>query len=178
MSLPVVLAVTLAISLTVYAIFAGADFGAGVLDLLSGRSGERRVEIARSVGPIWEANHVWLIFSITILFSAFPAAFAALGTALLAPLTLALLAIVLRGAAFGLRGNPEGSQPSDARLGRLFGTASVAAPLLFGSIAGGLAQVSSFAPCGFRCRGADPVEGRVRTRRRRTRGGAVHAARR
>src|SRR5690348_7424080 len=143
MSLPAVIALALGLSLTAYAVLAGADFGAGALDLLSGKRSPDHEAIAATVGPIWEANHVWLIFSITILFSAFPAAFAALGTALLAPLTLALLAIVLRGAAFGLRGNPEGSQPSDARLGRLFGTASVAAPLLFGSIAGGLAQVSS-----------------------------------
>ena len=142
MSLSSILAVILALSLTAYAIFAGADFGAGVLDLLS-RDATQRVQIARSIGPIWEANHVWLIFTITILFSAFPAAFAALGTALLAPLTLALLAVVLRGAAFGLRGSPDGGRPSDARLGRVFGAASVAAPLLFGSIAGGLAQVSS-----------------------------------
>jgi len=137
------MAIILGLALTAYAIFAGADFGAGVLDLLARESDYERATIAHTFGPLWEANHVWLIFAITILFSAFPAAFAALGTALLAPLTLVLLAIVLRGVAFGLRSSPGGHAPSQARLGRLFGIASVAAPLLFGSVAAGLAQVSN-----------------------------------
>jgi cytochrome d ubiquinol oxidase subunit II len=86
-----------------------------------------------------------LIFSITILFSAFPAAFAGLGTALLAPLTLALMAIVLRGVAFGVRTDPAGRARGDRLLGRVFGAASIAAPLLFGASAAALAQVSSSA---------------------------------
>jgi cytochrome bd ubiquinol oxidase subunit II len=143
MSLPDLLAIILGLSLTAYAVFAGADFGAGILDLLCGKSASERVAIARTIGPVWEANHVWLIFSITILFSAFPAAFSALGSALLAPLTLAVLAIVLRGVAFGLRSTPGGKAPSQARLGLLFGLASLSAPLLFGLVAGGLAQASS-----------------------------------
>src|SRR6185312_8665571 len=117
-SLPALIAVLLGAALTAYGTLAGADFGAGILDLLAPRRPTERQSIAAAIGPVWEANHVWLIFSITILFSAFPAAFSALGTALLAPLTVALLAIVLRGAALGVRGNPAGSQPSDARLGR------------------------------------------------------------
>jgi cytochrome bd ubiquinol oxidase subunit II len=143
MSLTIALALILAFSLTMYTVFAGADFGAGILDLLSRGRAAEQTSIARTISPLWEANHVWLIFSITILFSAFPAAFAALGTALLALLTLAVLAIVLRGVAFALRGQPSGRARNEARLGALFGAASVAAPLLFGAIAGGLAQVSS-----------------------------------
>jgi cytochrome bd ubiquinol oxidase subunit II len=143
MSLPVALSLILAFSLTMYAVFAGADFGAGILDLLSGAGTSERASIARTISPLWEANHVWLIFSITILFSAFPVAFAALGTALLAPLTLALLAIVLRGVAFALRAQTGSRAASEARLGALFGAASLGAPLLFGAIAGGLAQASS-----------------------------------
>jgi cytochrome bd ubiquinol oxidase subunit II len=88
-SLPALIAILLGVSLTAYALFAGADFGAGVLDLLAGSRDTERKAIAVTIGPVWEANHVWLIFSITILFSAFPAAFSALGTALLAPLTIA-----------------------------------------------------------------------------------------
>ncbi len=126
MSLAVALALILAFSLTMYAVFAGADFGAGILDLMSRRSTSERASIARTISPLWEANHVWLIFSITILFSAFPVAFAALGTALLAPLTLALLAIVLRGVAFALRGQPGARARSEARLGALFGRDLVA----------------------------------------------------
>ena len=83
-----------------------------------------------------------MIFSITILFSAFPTGFAALGTVLLAPLTLALMAIVVRGVAFGLRTNAAAQARSDRLLGRAFGIASVAAPLLFGASAAAVAQVS------------------------------------
>jgi cytochrome d ubiquinol oxidase subunit II len=143
MSLPALVAIILGVSLTFYATFAGADFGAGILDLLAGKRGPDREAIAAAVGPLWEANHVWLIFSITILFSAFPAAFSALGTALLAPFTVALLAIVLRSVALGLRASPGSRARSQVLLGRLFGAASLLAPFALGSAAGGLAQASS-----------------------------------
>ena len=146
MRLPDVIAIGLGFVLTAYAILAGADFGGGILDLASSRSIEQRSVIARTIGPLWEANHVWLIFAITILFSAFPTGFAALGTVLFAPFTLAVMAIVVRGVAFGLRTEATGDQARSARsLGRAFGGASVAAPLLFGASAAALAQVSSSA---------------------------------
>ena len=146
MSLPALIAIGLGFALTAYAVLAGADFGAGILDLTSGHSPEQRTALARTIGPLWEANHVWLIFSITILFSAFPTGFAALGTVLLAPFTLALIAIVVRGVAFSLRTETPGPQTRSARLlGGAFGAASVAAPLLFGASAAALAQVSSSA---------------------------------
>jgi cytochrome d ubiquinol oxidase subunit II len=144
-SLPAVIATLLGGSLTAYAVFAGADFGAGILDLLAGHREADRKAIAATIGPVWEANHVWLIFSITILFSAFPAAFSALGTALLAPLTIALLAIVLRSAALGLRANPGVPVRSQVLLSRLFGSASLVAPFAFGTVAGGLAVASGAA---------------------------------
>jgi cytochrome bd ubiquinol oxidase subunit II len=143
MSPAALLAVFLGFALTAYALFAGADFGAGILDLLAARRTEDRAAIESGIGPLWEANHVWLIFAITILFSAFPTAFSALGTALLAPLAIALLAIVARGAAFGLRSGLDGQTTPRARLGRLFGAASAIAPLAFGLVAGGLAQAAS-----------------------------------
>jgi cytochrome d ubiquinol oxidase subunit II len=146
MSLQDLLAAVLAVSLTAYAILAGADFGAGILDLLAGKRESERGTIAAGIGPVWEANHVWLIFSITILFSAFPTAFSALGTALLAPFTVALLAIVLRGAALGVRSSQEPQTPGHTRLSRLFGAASLTAPLAFGLVAGGLAQASRTTP--------------------------------
>ena len=121
MSLPALIAILLGLSLTAYALFAGADFGAGILDLLAGSRDAERRAIAATIGPVWEANHVWLIFSITLLFSAFPAAFSALGTALLAPLTIALLAIVLRSVALGLRASPGTTVRVHAMLSRLFG---------------------------------------------------------
>jgi cytochrome d ubiquinol oxidase subunit II len=143
MQLSDLIAIVLGLSLTAYAIWAGADFGAGVLDLTAGTNPETRTALARAFGPLWEANHVWLIFSITILFSAFPTAFAALGTATLVPLTLAVMAIVVRGAALGLRTDPGGGERSDRRLGGAYGAASLVAPLLLGATAGALAQVSS-----------------------------------
>lgn len=142
MSLADLIAIGLGVALTAYAVFAGGDFGAGVLDLTFGDGAPPRIALARAIGPLWEAHHVWLIFSITILFSAFPTGFAALGTVLLAPLTLALMAIVVRGVAFGLRTNAAAPARSDRLLGRAFGIASVAAPLLFGASAAAVAQVS------------------------------------
>jgi cytochrome d ubiquinol oxidase subunit II len=143
MSLPTLNAVLLGVSLTSYAIFAGADFGAGILDLLAGQRRRDREAVAATIGPLWEANHVWLIFAITILFSAFPPAFSALGTALLAPFTVALLAIVLRSVALGLRARPGSPERSQGLLSRLFGVASLLAPVAFGLAAAGLAQASS-----------------------------------
>ena len=142
MTLEDLLAVVLGFSLTAYAMFAGADFGAGILDLVARRQDAERDAIAAGIGPAWEANHVWLIFSITILFSAFPTAISALGTALLAPFTIALLAVVLRGAALGLRSSQEPRNPAYVRLGTLFGAASLVAPFAFGMVAGGVAQAS------------------------------------
>jgi cytochrome bd ubiquinol oxidase subunit II len=141
-SLPALIALLLGLSLTAYALFAGADFGAGILDLFAGNRPADREAIAATIGPVWEANHVWLIFSITILFSAFPAAFSALGTALLAPLTIALLAIVLRSVALGLRASPGITARARAMLSRLFGVASLIAPFMFGAVAGALAAAS------------------------------------
>jgi cytochrome d ubiquinol oxidase subunit II len=143
MSLPALLSVLLGLSLTIYALLGGADFGAGILDLLCGEAAADRTAIATAIGPVWEANHVWLIFSITILFSAFPVAFSALGTALLAPMTVALIAIVLRGAAWGLRSGYDPQTRSYAQLSRLFGAASLVAPLALGAVAGGVAQAST-----------------------------------
>lgn len=142
MSLAGLLALILGMSLTAYALFAGGDFGAGILDLLAGRQAPERAAIEIAIGPLWEANHVWLIFAITVLFSAFPAAFSALGTALLAPLTVALVAIVLRGAALGLRASLEAGTRGHMLLSRLFGAASAVAAFAFGLVAGGVAVAS------------------------------------
>jgi len=143
MTLADLLAVVLGLSLTTYALLGGADFGAGILDLLARESERESAALATGIGPVWEANHVWLIFSITILFSAFPPAFSLLGTALLAPFTIALLVIVLRGAALGLRSSATAGTPAHARLSRLCGIASAVAPLAFGMVAGGLASAST-----------------------------------
>ena len=122
------------VSLNLYALTGGADFGGGVLDLLaSGPRAERqRATIAEAIAPIWEANHVWLIVVIVLLFAAFPPAFAALGTALHIPLALMLVGIVLRGAAFAFRS--YGIQPGAAtrRWSRVFSVSSTLTPVMLG----------------------------------------------
>lgn len=126
--------------LTAYAVFGGADFGAGVWDLLSrftpGTVAERRM-IQRAIGPVWEANHVWLIFVLVGLFAGYPRAFAALTTGLWLPLSLALLGIVARGVAFVFRAAAEG--PGRARWGWVFAVASSCTPPLLAAAAAGVA---------------------------------------
>jgi len=138
------LALVVLAGLTGYAVLGGADFGAGVWDLLAAgpRRHAQRELLARAMGPVWEANHVWLIFVVITLFSGFPAAFAALSTVLLGPLSLALLGIVLRGAAFVFRqyGAPHGGPPVRGTVawGRVFAASSTITPFAFGAAAGAL----------------------------------------
>ncbi len=130
------------LSLIAYCLSGGADFGGGVWDLLARgpRAGRQRRLIAHAIGPIWEANHIWLILAIVVLFTAFPAAFARICIALHVPLLLMLLGIVARGAAFSFRayGRPGGEE-IEGGLGRLFAAASLATPLLLGIVVGAIA---------------------------------------
>lgn len=129
-----------------YGVLAGADFGGGVWDLFAAgpRREEQRRAIAVAMGPVWEANHVWLIFVIVVLFSAFPSAFAALSIGLFFPFHLVLLGIILRGAAFVFRAySPQSArslgvwrQPST--WGVVFGAASVITPVLLGMCLGAI----------------------------------------
>ncbi|WP_248963385.1 cytochrome d ubiquinol oxidase subunit II [Sphaerisporangium perillae] len=128
--------------LTLYALLAGADFGGGVWDLLSGRSrtgmGRRRL-IETSIGPVWEANHVWLIFVIVLLWTAFPAVFASVMSTLYIPLTLAALGIVARGTAFAFR--KAATELWQQRLfGAAFAVSSVLTPFCLGTVAGAIAS--------------------------------------
>jgi cytochrome d ubiquinol oxidase subunit II len=127
-----------------YAVLAGADFGGGVWDLLSGpaRKREQREAIGEAMGPVWETNHVWLIYVLVLLFTCFPPVFAMLGIALFVPLTLALIGIVLRGAAFAFRGPAIRDLLPHKIWGVVFGIASLATPFLFGACAGGIATGS------------------------------------
>src|SRR4051812_5963374 len=95
-----VVAVILFVGVTAYALFGGADFGAGFWDLVAGgpeRGAAPRKLIQHSIGPVWEANHVWLIFTLVVMWTAFSHAFASIMLTLFVPLTLAALGIVLRG---------------------------------------------------------------------------------
>jgi cytochrome d ubiquinol oxidase subunit II len=136
------LGIVVVLALTAYALLGGADYGGGVWDLLaSGKSAsDQRAAIARAIGPIWEANHVWLILVVVVLFSAFPAAFARLSTQLHIPLMLALVGIILRGSAFMFRAYG----PTDARFqhrwGLVFAAASVVTPILLGVVVGAITE--------------------------------------
>jgi cytochrome d ubiquinol oxidase subunit II len=129
------------VSLTLYALGAGADFGGGVWDLLSSgpRARAQRDLIAHAIGPIWEANHVWLILVVVLLFVCFPVAWAALSTALHVPLTLMLVGIVLRGSAFTFRSYDDASDAVQRRWGRVFAIASVLTPMMLGICVGAVA---------------------------------------
>ena len=136
-----VCAAILWVGVTLYAIFGGADFGAGVWDLLAG-SGERakrvRAQIDRSIGAVWEANHVWLIFVLVVLWTAFSQAFSAIFTTLYIPLALAALGIVLRGSGFAFRHALPG--PVERPASRVFGFASVLTPFFMGTVVGAVAS--------------------------------------
>src|SRR2546423_971239 len=130
------------VSLTFYALLAGADYGGGVWDLFARgpRADEQRALIAHAIGPIWEANHVWLILVVVILFTAFPAAFATITTALHIPLTLLLIGIVLRGSAFTFRTYDSQRDSVQRRWSRTFSIASIITPVLLGVIVGALSS--------------------------------------
>ncbi len=142
LALQFALGAVLLAGLVLYALFGGADFGGGIWDMLATgpRAEDQRHAIARAIGPIWEANHVWLIFVIVLVFTAFPPVFAVLSIALYVPLTLALLGIVFRGAAFVFRAYARDVVRAEATWGRVFAVASVATPVLFGMCAGAVAS--------------------------------------
>ena len=129
-------------ALVLYALFAGADFGAGVWHLLATgpRAHRQRALISQAIGPIWEANHVWLILVVVVLFTGFPAAFAQISILLHAPLVVLLFAIVLRGAAFAFRSAAGERRAEERGWGAVFALSSVVAPLLLGMIIGALAS--------------------------------------
>lgn len=135
-------AASLFLGVLAYAIFAGADFGTGVWDLTAGdaeRGGPMRALIDRAIGPVWEANHVWLIFVLVFLWTGFPAPFASVMETLFVPFSLAGAGIVARGSAFAFR--KMAPTVAQARLyGALFALSSVVTPFLFGTIAGAIAS--------------------------------------
>lgn len=134
--------VVMFLGLTAYVVFAGADFGGGFWDLLAapGRTGDaQRRLIEETIGPVWEANHVWLIFALVVMWTGFPAVFAAVASTLYIPLTLAAFGIILRGSAFAFRKPLHGTR-WEALASRVFGSSSVLTPFFLGTIAGAVAS--------------------------------------
>jgi cytochrome d ubiquinol oxidase subunit II len=134
-------AVILVVGVTMYAVFGGADFGGGFWSLLAG-GGERgkrpRALIDWAIGPVWEANHVWLIFVLVVFWTGFPSAFESVFSTLFIPLSLAAFGIVLRGAGFAFQHTARRER------GRVlattsFGAASVLTPFFLGTVVGAVA---------------------------------------
>src|SRR3954464_12204348 len=141
MTLAVAVLALMWVGLTAYALFGGADFGAGFWDLFAGgadRGAPQRRLIEHSIGPVWEANHVWLIFVLVVLWTAFPPAFSAIFTTLYVPIALAALGIVLRGAGFAFRKSIVGLQGRRA-MGATFAISSVLTPFFMGTVVGAIA---------------------------------------
>jgi cytochrome d ubiquinol oxidase subunit II len=128
--------------ITAYAVLAGADFGGGVWDLLAGTtSGGLRLRrrISASIGPVWEANHVWLIYALVVLWTAFPPVFAAITSTLYIPLSIVAFGIIIRGSSFALRNVvPELALKRAFSPG--FGLASLVTPFFLGTVAGAMAS--------------------------------------
>jgi cytochrome d ubiquinol oxidase subunit II len=139
--LPELAAALALLALTGYVVLGGADFGGGFWDLTAGgaeRGAPIRAMIKRSMSPVWEANHVWLIFLLVVLWTAFPEAFGSIMSTLAVPIFLAALGIVLRGGAFALKG--EAATIAEARfLGATFALSSVLVPFFLGTAAGAIA---------------------------------------
>jgi cytochrome d ubiquinol oxidase subunit II len=129
------------LALTAYVVLGGADFGAGFWDLTAGgaqRGAPVRAMIKRAMSPVWEANHVWLIFLLVVLWTGFPEAFGSITSTLAIPLFVAAIGIVLRGGAFALKG--EAATIAEARaLGATFALASVIVPFFLGAAVGAIA---------------------------------------
>jgi cytochrome d ubiquinol oxidase subunit II len=137
-----VIAVVLMFGITAYALFGGADFGGGFWDLIAGgshRGARPRSVISHAIGPVWEANHVWLIFVLVVLWTGFSEAFASIALTLFVPLSLAALGIVLRGSSFAFR--KEVTRLSSQRnFGAAFALSSVVVPFCMGAVAGAIAS--------------------------------------
>lgn len=142
MPLETIIAGVMIASLVLYALLGGADYGGGVWDLFAfgKRAQQQRRLIAAAIGPVWEANHVWIILVIVILFTAFPPAFAAIATALHIPITLLLIGIILRGTAFTFRTYDVQRDDVQRRWSLVFSVASIITPVLLGIILGAIAS--------------------------------------
>jgi len=138
---PEIVAGIMVLALNAYVLMGGADFGGGVWDLLASgpRRDAQRELIAKSIAPIWEANHVWLIVVVVLMFTAFPLAFSTLAIVLHIPITLMLVGVVLRGSAFMFRSYGSRSGAARHRWGVAFAAASAVTPVLLGTIIGAIA---------------------------------------
>ena len=137
MTLANAVAVVLVVGVTMYAVFGGADFGAGFWSLFAGSKRPREL-IDWAIGPVWEANHVWLIFVLVVLWTGFPTAFEAIFSTLFIPLSLAAVGIVLRGSGFAFHKTARQERTRELAQ-RLFGLSSLLTPFFLGTVVGAVA---------------------------------------
>src|SRR3954462_14298649 len=130
------------VGLALYAVLAGADFGAGIWQLGAGRGrhGEAmRAHAHEAMAPVWEANHVWLIFVLTVVWTAYPIAFGSIASTLSVPLFLAGIGIILRGGSYALRTGT--TTPREQRtVDTVFAVSSLLTPFALGAAVGGIAS--------------------------------------
>ncbi len=133
--------ILIGLGLVAYAVLAGADFGAGLWTLLARgpHADEQRAQAHHSIGPVWEANHVWLVFVLVMAWTAYPVAFASIASTLIVPLGLAAIGIILRGATYAVR-STAGHGPDGGAATAAFGVSSVLTPFALGAAAGAIAS--------------------------------------
>src|SRR5262245_27723067 len=159
LSLEILAAGSIVVALNLYMLMGGADYGGGVWDLLASgsRARQQRDLIAHAIGPVWEANHVWLILAITVLFTAFPLAFSTITTFLHVPLLLMLIGIVFRGSAFAFRSYDLPNDRPHAMWSSVFSVSSPLTPILLGITLGSIASGRLMpSPGNFRAAFIDP----------------------
>src|SRR3954452_1095055 len=128
--------------LALYTVLGGADFGAGFWQLSAGRGPHARAirdHAHHSIAPVWEANHVWLIFALTVMWTAYPKAFGSIASTLSVALFIAAIGIVMRGALYALRSGTATAR-EQRRVDTLFGISSVLTPFALGAAVGGIAS--------------------------------------
>jgi cytochrome d ubiquinol oxidase subunit II len=130
------------VGIAAYTVLGGADFGAGLWFFLSGRGRDGRhlrEHTFHAMGPVWEANHVWLIFVLVVCWTAYPVAFGSIASTLAVPLFIAAVGIIMRGTAYAVRsGNPSPRQ--DSVIGLVFSLSSVLTPFALGTAVGAIAS--------------------------------------
>jgi cytochrome d ubiquinol oxidase subunit II len=143
MALADLAAALILLGLAAYIVFAGADFGAGLWYLLAGpgaRGRPIRDFSYHAMAPVWEANHVWLIFVLVVTWTAFPTAFGSIASTLALPLFIAAIGIILRGTAYALRSGAPPDRETEGATGFIFGVSSVLTPFALGAAIGGVAS--------------------------------------
>ena len=142
LGMPEIVAGIIVLALNAYVLMGGADYGGGVWDLFATgpRREQQRELIASSIAPIWEANHVWLIVVVVMLFTGFPAAFGLFGVVFHVPLSLILIGIVMRGSAFVFRSYGSRHHTTRHRWGAIFASASLVTPIVLGMVIGAVAS--------------------------------------